>query len=139
MAVEGLDLERLVGLWPAVLEELRVGGSELLSHVLAAARPVGLNLDEAVLEVGFPASAAFNKRKAEAHEARDRLAEALQAIAGKRLRPVYVLLEGDEVETPAEAKLTEDELIELMRTEFDAEEYVAEPEDGEAEAKEMNG
>ena len=138
VAVEGLDLERLVGLWPEVIEQVRRGGSELLSHVLAAARPVALNVEEAVVEVGFPASAAFNKRKAEAAEARDRFADALRTIVGERLRPVYVLLETDDAEVPAEAKLSEEELVELMRSEFDAEEY-AEPEDGEAEAKEMNG
>jgi hypothetical protein len=138
VAVE-LNLETIVGAWPAVIERVREGGSELLSHVLAAARPVAVDVEEAVLEVGFPSSAAFNKRKAEAAEARDRFADAVKAIVGERLRPVYVLLDGDEIETPAEAKLSEEELIELVRTEFDAEEYVAEPDDGEAEAKEMNG
>jgi hypothetical protein len=138
VAVE-VSLEAVVRAWPAVIERVREGGSELLSHVLAAARPVAVDVEEAVLEVGFPSSAAFNKRKAEAAEARDRFAEAVKAIVGERLRPVYVLLDGDEIETPAEAKLSEEELIELVRTEFDAEEYVAEPEDGEAEAKEMNG
>jgi DNA polymerase-3 subunit gamma/tau len=138
VAVE-LSLERVAGVWPAVLDQVRQGGSELLSHVLAAARPVAVNVEDAVVEVGFPASAAFNKRKAEAADARDRFADAVKAIVGERLRPVYVLLEGDAVETPPEAKLSEEELIELVRNEFDAEEYVAEPEDGEAEAKEMNG
>jgi DNA polymerase-3 subunit gamma/tau len=134
--VEGLDLEKLVGLWPAVVDQVREGGSELLSHVLAAARPVAVNLEERVLEVGFPASAAFNKRKAEANEARERFADAVRTIVGERLRPVYVMLEDDDVAGPQETKLSDDELVELMRSEFDAEEYVAEPEHGEAEAKE---
>ena len=43
----------------------------------------------------FRPSAAFNKRKAEAPEARERLAEAVKTIVGERLRPVYVLLEGE--------------------------------------------
>jgi hypothetical protein len=132
---EGVDLEKVRGLWPAVIDQVREGGSELLSHVLAAARPVAVNAEEAVLEVGFPASAAFNKRKAEAAEARDRFADALRTVVGESLRPVYVLL-ADEGEAQPEATLSEDELVELMRTEFDAEEY-AEPDDGEAEAKEM--
>jgi DNA polymerase-3 subunit gamma/tau len=139
VAVEDLDLEKLVGLWPEVLDQVRKGGSELLSHVLAAARPVAVNVEDAVLEVGFPASAAFNKRKAEAADARDRFADALKTIVGKQLRPVYVLLDSDEAEIPTEAALSEEELVELISTEFDAEEYVAEPEDGEADAKEMNG
>jgi DNA polymerase-3 subunit gamma/tau len=130
-----VDLERIAGLWPAVVEQVRDSGSELLSAVLAAARPVAVDVEQAVLEVGFPASAAFNKRKAEAQEARERLAEAVRTIAGERLRPIYVLLEGDhEVEAQGTAQsLNEDELIELLRSEFDAEEFGAE------EAKEAEG
>ncbi len=85
-----------MSLWPAVIDQLRQGGSELLSHVLATARPVAVDIEEAVLEVGFPPSAAFNKRKAEASEARDRFAEAVKTIVGERLRPVYVLLDADD-------------------------------------------
>jgi DNA polymerase-3 subunit gamma/tau len=130
-----VDLERIAGLWPAVVEQVRESGSELLSTVLAAARPVAVDVEQSVLQVGFPASAAFNKRKAEAQEARERLAEAVRTIAGERLRPIYVLLEGDhEVETQGAAQsLNEDELIELLRSEFDAEEFEAE------EAKEAEG
>jgi DNA polymerase-3 subunit gamma/tau len=118
-----LQLEQLVGLWPAVVEQVRESGSELLSHVLAAARPVGVDVEDAVLKIGFPASAAFNKRKAEAAEARDRFAEAVRTVVGERLRPVYVLLEGDEDESGEESpQLSEEELIELIRDEFGAEE-----------------
>jgi DNA polymerase-3 subunit gamma/tau len=133
-----LQLEQLVGLWPAVVEQVRESGSELLSHVLAAARPVGVDVEDAVLKIGFPASAAFNKRKAEAAEARDRFAEAVRTVVGERLRPVYVLLEGDEDESGEESpQLSEEELIELIRDEFGAEEV-----DGgtqEPEAKEAEG
>jgi hypothetical protein len=132
-----VDLEKLVGLWPAVVEQVRESGSGLLSQILAAARPVAVNVEEAVVDVGFPASAAFNKRKAEAADMRDRLSEAVKTIVGETLRPVYVLLDSDADIGPGERKLSEDELFELMRTEFDAEEYLPEPESGEAEAKEM--
>ena len=125
MATEAVDFERISGLWPAVLDQVRESGSELLSTVFAAARPVAVDVERAVLEVGFPASAAFNKRKAEAQEARERLAEAVKTIVGERLRPIYVLLEGDEEAAPggAEPPLSEEELIELLRSEFDAEEF----------------
>ena len=63
-----------------------------------------MNLQEAVIEVGFPASAAFNKRKAEGTDARDRFEEAVKAIVGERLRPVFVLLESDEPEARAGAE-----------------------------------
>jgi DNA polymerase-3 subunit gamma/tau len=119
-----LDLERISGLWPAVIDEVRDSGSELLSTVFAAARPVAVDLEQAVLTVGFPPSAAFNKRKAEAQEARDRFAEALRTIAGRRLRPVYVMLEAEEGSASATAeRLSEDQLIERLKSEFDAEEF----------------
>jgi DNA polymerase-3 subunit gamma/tau len=134
--VEGVEVGDLVRLWPAIVDAVKDGGSGLLGQILASARPVSVDVGEGTFEVGFPASAAFNKRKAEAQDARDRLADAVRTTVGERLRPVYVLLDGDE-ERPTEGGLSEDELIELMRTEFDAEEYVPEPEAGEAEAKEI--
>ena len=73
------------------------------------------DIEDAALEVGFPPSAAFNKRKAEAAEARDRLADAMKTIAGASLRPHYVLLDADDAEVPAGSELSEDELVELMR------------------------
>jgi hypothetical protein len=120
-------------MWPAVVEQVKESGSGLLSQILSAAKPVALNVQEAVVEVGFPGSAAFNKRKAEGTDARDRLEEAVKAIVGERLRPVFVLLESEEPEGPPDAKLSEDELVELMRSEFDAEEYVPDDEVKEAE------
>ncbi|MGH2966248.1 MAG: hypothetical protein ACRDMH_12850, partial [Solirubrobacterales bacterium] len=121
---EGLDIERIGGLWPAVLDQMRDSGFELLSTVFSVARPVRVSLEQRVLEVGFPPSAAFNKRKAEAPEARDHFVDAVNTIVGERLRPVYVLLEGDpEAEGGAEAELSEEELIDRLKSEFDAEEF----------------
>lgn len=136
VAVEGLDVDRLRELWPAVIEQVRRSGAEVLSHVLEAARPVAIDAERAMLELAFPPSDSFNKRKAEAAEARDRVGEALRTIVGERLRPVYLLLDGDEEGggKPAEP-LAEDELIALLRDEFDAEEV---PPD-EANAKEAEG
>jgi DNA polymerase III subunit gamma/tau len=134
VATKVADLDRISGLWPAVLDQVRESGSELLSTVFAAARPVAVDAERRVLEVGFPASAAFNKRKAEAKEARERLADAVNTIVGDRLRPVYVLLEGEgqAAAAAAEPRLSEEELIELLRSEFDAEEF-------DADAKEAEG
>jgi DNA polymerase-3 subunit gamma/tau len=139
---ESVDLERVVSLWPAVVDQVRDSGSELLSTVFAAARPVALDTEGSgpALTVGFPPSAAFNKRKAEAQEARDRLADAVQTIVGERLRPVYVLLEADDVVDVVgdKGELSEDELIARLKTEFDAEEF-EETEDHDAEEKEAAG
>ena len=103
-------------MWPAVIQQVRESGSEVLSRALEAARPIAIDSD-GVLKLGFPPSAAFNKRKAEAQDARDRLADALKTIVGERLRPVYVLLDR---EPDSAAALSEDELIARLKDEFDA-------------------
>jgi DNA polymerase-3 subunit gamma/tau len=124
-----LDLDRISGLWPAVVDQVRDSGSELLSTVYAAARPIAVDPERAVLKIGFPASAAFNKRKAEAQANRDRFAEAVRTIVGESLRPVYVLLDGESENGASgdEPELTEGELIERLKSEFDAEELDADP------------
>jgi DNA polymerase-3 subunit gamma/tau len=122
---DALDLERIIGLWPAVVDQVRQSGSELLSTVYAAARPLAVDAERAVLEVGFPPSAAFNKRKAESQANRDCFAEAVRTIVGRRLRPVYVLLdtEGGDAGNGEDHELSEDELIARIKAEFDAEEF----------------
>jgi DNA polymerase-3 subunit gamma/tau len=136
---EAVDLERLRELWPSVVEQLRDSGSELLSTLFDAARPVAVDAEEAVVKVGFPASAAFNKRKAEAAEARDRFAEAVRATVGERLRPVFVLLEGEGEEAGAERTLSPEELIERFKSEFDAEEVEITDTREESDAREAAG
>jgi DNA polymerase III subunit gamma/tau len=129
-AAAAVDLERITGLWPAVVDQVRESGSELLSTVYEAARPVAVDAERAVLKVGFPPSAAFNKRKAEAQANRDRFAEAVRTIVGETLRPVYVLLDGEAESgaNGAEPEFSEAELIERLKSEFDAEEFQEEEE-----------
>ncbi|MEJ7876324.1 MAG: DNA polymerase III subunit gamma/tau, partial [Solirubrobacterales bacterium] len=124
IASEALDLERLVGLWPAVMDQVK-SGSELLSHALSVARPIAVDVEQAVVQVGFPVSAGFNKRKAEAVEARDKLADAVKTIVGERLRPVYVVIEGEEAapDAPAEVDMSDDEVFEKMKDAFDGVEF----------------
>ncbi len=134
-----LDLDRLARLWPAVIDQVRQSGSEFLSATFEAARPVAVDSERSTVEIGFPPSAAFNKRKAEAKENRDRLADALRTIVGARLRPTYVLLDS-EPEPAAEPEpgqersesVDEGELVERFKAEFDAEELIDDPEEGES-------
>jgi DNA polymerase III subunit gamma/tau len=128
---EGLDLERFIGMWPAVIDQVRQSGSEVLSQVLEVARPLAVDAEEAVLKVGFPSGASFNKRKAERPDARERFTEAVKAIAGERLRPVFVLLEGESEESASEP-MSEDEAIERFKAEFGAEEFEEMEQDAEA-------
>lgn len=111
--------------WPAVLDKLRET-SPALAATFDGARPVGLSEDE--LKVGFPADATFNKRKAEAPDKRELVADAFEAVLGQRVRPIYVLLDGEpepeeqKQEAPAAEGADEDALIERLKSEFDAEE-----------------
>jgi DNA polymerase-3 subunit gamma/tau len=118
-----IDLDRVTELWPAVVEHVRESGSDVLSSVFEGARPIGLDADKSVLRIGFPASATFNKRKAEARTNVEHLAGSLKAVVGYSLRPVYELLDNDpEQEAEGGAELSEEELLELIKTGFDARE-----------------
>ena len=133
-ASAGGGLERIVELWPAVIEHVRQSGSAMLSSLFEGARPLEVDAERGVLKVGFPASATFNKRKAEAPDNVERVAEALKAIAGEPLRPAYELIDGEE-EPPSEAlsaALGEEEMIELLKNNFDASEVELDERESEA-------
>jgi DNA polymerase-3 subunit gamma/tau len=125
-APEGpVDLDRLLRLWPAVLKEVHDSGAPALAALFEGARPVGIDRDESTLTVGFPPSATFNKRKAEEPEKREQMAAALESVAGERLAPVYVLLDGEaeRAAPPApEPEVDEDALLQRLKSEFNAEE-----------------
>jgi hypothetical protein len=115
-----LELDELVRVWPAVLDKLRES-SPALAATFEGARPVALDAD--VLRIGFPADSTFNKRKAEAPDKREQFAEALEAVAGSRLRPVYVILDGEEAaEGSGGEDVDHEALVEKLKSEFNAEE-----------------
>jgi len=121
---DDLDLERVLRAWPAVIDQVRQSGSAMLSALFEGARPVAVDNEDSVLRIGFPAGSTFNKRKAEAVEHRERFTEALRAILGERLRPVYVLLDSES--DPVSEEMDEEELFERIKAEFDAEEVSGE-------------
>ena len=137
------DLDQIVALWPAVAEQLRESGSELLSTVVEAARPVSLDAESGVLEVGFPPSAQFNKRKVEMKANRELFTDALRVVAGLTLRPTFVLLEEEHSSSESEngdGPLSEEEeqaLIAQVKSAFDAEEY--EPDEQGTDAASSDG
>jgi DNA polymerase III subunit gamma/tau len=117
-----LDLEKIRQVWPAVLDKLRET-SPALAATFEGARPV--SFDEEGLKVGFPPDSTFNKRKAEAPDKRELMADALEAVLGQRLRPGYALLDDESSVAVDEAPSDEvdhDALMEKLRSEFDAEE-----------------
>jgi DNA polymerase-3 subunit gamma/tau len=123
-----IDLDKVMGLWPAVLDNVRESGAAMLSSVFEGTKLLAVDSEKSELKIGFPPSATFNKRKAEAKANVERLAESLRETLGERLRPVYELLDGDAEPEQAkdEASVSEEELVELLKTKFDAHEVVDE-------------
>ena len=122
-----LSLDEIARVWPAVLTKLGET-APALAATFEGARPV--EFGEEGLKIGFPADKTFNKRKAESPERREAVAAAFEAVAGKALKPSYVLLDGEEEpaaqpdgEPAAKGEgFDEEELLERLKSEFDAEE-----------------
>ena len=126
----------MVAAWPAVVDHLRESGSAMLSTLFDEARPLAIDEERSVLRIGFPGSAKFNKKKAEASTNVERMTEAITVIVGTPMRPVYELIEEDgDAEAPEKPpELSEDEKIDLIKDNFDATEVVPDDEARESEA-----
>ena len=134
------DAARLTDLWPAVVEHVRSSGGEMLSTILEGARPLRVDGERATLYVGFPAGATFNKRKAESKACTEQLASSIEAVAGARLPLKFELMDGDAAaassEEAAPPEMADDEIIEMLKTKFDAREvFEDQPESGEGDAQ----
>ncbi|HET7454026.1 MAG TPA: DNA polymerase III subunit gamma/tau [Solirubrobacterales bacterium] len=119
-----LSFQEIQRVWPSVLQKL-AETAPALAATFDGARPV--SFDGAGLQIGFPAEMTFNKKKADSPERRDTLAAAFAAVTGVGLRPTYVTLSGEEPappDTPAPGsdEVDEKELLERLKSEFDAEE-----------------
>jgi DNA polymerase-3 subunit gamma/tau len=117
-----LSLEEIQQVWPRVLQKLGET-APALAATFDGARPVSYGEDG--LQVGFPAEMTFNKKKADSPERRDTLAAAFAAVTGVGLRPTYVILDGEappDTPAPGSEEIDEDELLERLKSEFDAEE-----------------
>jgi DNA polymerase-3 subunit gamma/tau len=123
-ATASVEIGRVVELWPAVVDHLRDSGEEMLSTLFDGARPLAIDEGRSLLRIGFPPSAKFNKRKAEAPVNVERMTEALTAIVGSRLRPAYELTEEENAEAPGaeSTEMSEEEMIDLIKDKFDASE-----------------
>jgi DNA polymerase III subunit gamma/tau len=119
---EAMSLEDVQRIWPSVLHKLSET-APALAATLEGARPVSFG-DEG-LQVGFPPDMTFNKKKADRPDQRDTVAAAFAAVTGVGLRPAYVLLDGEappDTPAPGSEEIDEDQLLERLKSEFDAEE-----------------
>jgi hypothetical protein len=117
--VGAVELDQIVGLWPAVAEAVREENG-MLGAALSAATPFALDSDR--LTIAFPADAAFAKKKAE--QGRELVASAVRGMTGQ---PLTVTFELGDVALPS--TLDHDQLIERLREEFGAEEVFDEPDE----------
>jgi DNA polymerase III subunit gamma/tau len=120
-AAPDVDVD-LASLWPSVLESVQAEHA-LLGACFREASPASVDAEE--LRLVFPQHAAFNKRKAEEAGNRAILADTLQRLTGRRYRIVFEL--GEQVAEPSSpAVASEEEVLERLKRELDAEEL---PED----------
>ncbi len=127
VATATVEIERVVEAWPAVVDHLRDSGSAMLSTLFDEARPLAIDEERSVLRIGFPSSAKFNKKKAEATGNVERMTEAIGVVVGTPMRPVYELIEEENQPSAPEpsAEVSEDELVDLIKDNFDASEVVS--------------
>jgi DNA polymerase-3 subunit gamma/tau len=116
-----LDLERLQEAWrrtilPAV-EQRSVPTAAMLSEAHPAV------LESGTLTLEFPPKASFHRAQAEDTKNATLLEEALYEVTGRHLALAFVLGDAPEAHEEAEEhQPTEDEVVELLKTTFDARE-----------------
>ncbi len=116
-----LELEQLQEAWrrsvlPAVEQR-----SIPVSAMLVEAHPSLLQAD--VLTLEFPAAARFHREKAQEPKSVALLKDALYEVTGRRLELLFATGERVEsVEADPERPATEEEIVELMKSTFDAQE-----------------
>jgi DNA polymerase-3 subunit gamma/tau len=113
--------DEVVSTWPAIVHKLGET-SPALAATFDGAQPVSLDVEG--LKIGFPAELTFNKKKAETPEKRDLMADAIEETLGERIKPTYVLLDGEPApeEAAPEGEIDHDALVEKLKSEFDAKE-----------------
>jgi len=117
-----LDLDQLVKVWPAVLDQL-LQTAPALAATFEGARPVAF--EDRTLTIGFPGNHTFNKRKAEAPDKREQMAAALEMVLGEKILPAYSVLDGKDFTSDTETaddSVDHEALVEKIKSEFDAEE-----------------
>ncbi len=113
----------------------------MLSTIIEGARPLAIDRERSLLRIGFPSGATFNKRKAETKANVEQLADSVKAIVGERLLPRFELIDcaaagAASSEAAAASEMADDEIIELLKTKFDAHEvFEDQPEASEGEAQ----
>jgi DNA polymerase-3 subunit gamma/tau len=115
-----LDLEQLQSAWQQAVVPAVADRSIPASSVLAEGKPAALEGERLVVE--FPPAASFHRNLAEEPKNAELLGEVLYEVTGRRLAVDFVLGEGSQEEPEEEAPASEEEIISLMKSTFDARE-----------------
>jgi len=116
-----LELEQLQEAWQRSVLPAVEQRSIPTASMLREARPTALEADTLTLE--FPANAAFHRKLAEDEKNARLLHEALYEVTGRRLALEFELGEGGGAEADAdEQPVSEEDLLALLKQEFDARE-----------------
>ncbi len=128
-SADAQNLAQVQRIWPTVLDKL-AEKAPALAATFEGAGPIAFAGDD--LTIGFPADQPFNKRKAESPDRRQALIDAFAVVTGGPVAPQYVLLEEDapsptraaapDTPPPGSERIDEDELLDRLKSEFDAEE-----------------
>ncbi len=120
------DLERLGQVWPAVLDSLRGLASGPTASYFDGTRPVGCGAGR--ITIGFPPGSQFNRRNAEKPDRRSQLAAAVTSVTGEQYVLEYTELASDAAGEPpaveAPEAVDEEQLVERVKSEFNAEEVI---------------
>jgi hypothetical protein len=122
-----LELQGLRTVWPAIIDAVRAENA-LCAALLEDAMPIAV--DGTQVTVAFAPTDDFHRRKADDDGYRQCVAMAIRTVTGAKAQIAYVLAEapiagGDE---PAAAPPpTDDEWVQRLVSEFDAEEIVPDP------------
>jgi DNA polymerase-3 subunit gamma/tau len=116
-----LELEQLQEAWRRSVLPAVESRSIPASAMLAEAHPAALEGDTLTLE--FPPEAGFHREKAEEPRSVAMLADALYEVTGRRLELVFATgARPEPQEREPDRPATEEEIVELMKSTFDAQE-----------------
>jgi DNA polymerase-3 subunit gamma/tau len=120
-----LDIELVRGLWPAVVDAVRAENA-MVAALLADAR--ASTIAGAELTVSFPEGAEFSRKKADAN--RELLQTALRGLTGRPLGVTFDLSAPPPGEGEPQPAMSEEELLERLKAEFQAEEVFDDDDEG---------
>jgi hypothetical protein len=115
-----LELEQLQEAWRRTILPAVEQRSIPIGKTLAEAHPAALAGDTLTLE--FPESASFHLKLAEDPKNAELLRDALYEVTGRKLAVAFELGEAGEGETRDDAPVSEEDVLELMKSTFDARE-----------------